>query len=115
MQADENALFENLQSQGWRDQSEMVKWMVDERGVIVSRSTISRLIKRRQWSQKNVAQISQTAARNGGKMMVNRRLRSAVSDRERNRYKYYTVITAVDNATMRKTRNWIEIHKETQR
>lgn len=36
----------------------MVWWLFYERGVIVSQSTVSRLLKRRKWTRKNLTRIS---------------------------------------------------------
>jgi transposase len=45
--ADEEALLELLFTEGWRHQDEIVYWLWMERGVLVSQSTVSRLLKRR--------------------------------------------------------------------
>jgi transposase len=50
--ADEEALLEYLLQQGWKQQAEIVWWMYHERSVIVHQSTVSRLLKRREWTRK---------------------------------------------------------------
>ncbi|KAK9237063.1 DDE superfamily endonuclease-domain-containing protein [Lipomyces kononenkoae] len=57
-QDDENALFEYLRSQGWRQQAELVWWLLQERGVLVSQPTLSRVLKRRNWTRKELRRIS---------------------------------------------------------
>lgn len=56
--ADEEALFQYLLSEGWRSQDELVYWLWHERGVSVSQSTVSRLLKRRNWTRKQLRRIS---------------------------------------------------------
>ena len=48
--ADETALFQYLMVEGWRQQDEMVYWLWHERGALVSRSTVSRVLKRNKWT-----------------------------------------------------------------
>ena len=50
--ADETALFEYLMAEGWRQQDEIVYC---ERGVLVSRSTVSRVFKRNKWTRKEIS------------------------------------------------------------
>lgn len=57
-EADEDALFEYLLAQGWRQQDELIWWLVQERGILLSQPTISRTLKRRKWSQKELRRIS---------------------------------------------------------
>ena len=56
--ADEDAVLELLLSKGWRQQEEIVFWLWCERGVLVHRSTVSRMLKRRKWTQKELRRIS---------------------------------------------------------
>jgi transposase len=56
--ADEEAVLELLLAEGWRHQDEIVFWLWCERGVLVNRSTISRMLKRRKWTQKELRRIS---------------------------------------------------------
>ena len=56
--ADEEAVFEFLLSEGWRQQDEITFWLWCERAILVSRSTISRILKRRKWTQKEFRRIS---------------------------------------------------------
>jgi transposase len=56
--ADEEAVLELLLVEGWRHQDEIIFWLWCERGVLVNRSTISRMLKRRKWTQKELCRIS---------------------------------------------------------
>ena len=56
--ADEDAVLELLLSEGWRQQEEIVFWLWCERGVLVHQSTVSRMLKRRKWTQKELCRIS---------------------------------------------------------
>ena len=56
--ADEHALLEHLLLHGYLQQEEMRYWLWCERGVLVDRSTISRLLKRRNWTRKELRWIS---------------------------------------------------------
>jgi len=47
-----------LLHEGWRYQDEMVQWLWHERGVLVSKSTVCRLIKNRNWTRKKLKRIS---------------------------------------------------------
>jgi transposase len=58
--ADEDALLEYILSYGWRSQDEMVWWLREERNVKVTQSTISRMLKRRKWNQKELRIMSMT-------------------------------------------------------
>jgi transposase len=58
--ADEDALLAHLLAAGWKYQDEMIAWLAHERDVEVSQSTISRVIKRRRWSRKEIRRISLT-------------------------------------------------------
>ena len=58
--ADEDAMLQYLLTFGWRTQEELVYWLEQERDVEVSRSTISRTLKRRGWNQKELRRISMT-------------------------------------------------------
>lgn len=55
---DEEALFEYLLSQGWRQQDELVWWLYNERGVHINQSTLSRIFRRRGWTRKELQRIS---------------------------------------------------------
>jgi transposase len=55
--ADEDAVLELLLSEGWRRQDEIVFWLWCERGILVHQSTVSRMLKRRKWSQKELRRI----------------------------------------------------------
>ena len=57
-EADKQALFECLLREGWRQQDEMVYWLFHERGVNIHRSIISRLLKKRGWTKKEIQRIS---------------------------------------------------------
>ena len=57
-EADKQALFECLLREGWRQQDEMVYWLFYERGVNVHQSTVSRLLKKKGWTKKEVRRIS---------------------------------------------------------
>jgi transposase len=56
--ADEKALFMELQTAGWYYQDEMIKWLMDERGVVVSQPTISAMLKRNNWTRKSIKLMS---------------------------------------------------------
>ncbi|KAH0541808.1 hypothetical protein FGG08_003763 [Glutinoglossum americanum] len=56
--ADEEAVLELLLVEGWRRQDEIVFWLWCERGVLANRSIISRMLKRRKWTQKELRRIS---------------------------------------------------------
>ena len=56
--ADEEALFEYLLHERWRQQDEIKYWLWHEREVDIHQSTISRLFKRRKWSRKQLKRIS---------------------------------------------------------
>ena len=56
--ADEDALFNILAIDGWMMHDEMAFWLSVERGVVVSRPTICRVLKRNKWTQKNIARLS---------------------------------------------------------
>src|SRR5439155_17855105 len=56
--ADEDTVLELLLSEGWRQQEEIVFWFWCERGVLVHQSTVSRMLKRRKWTQKELRRIS---------------------------------------------------------
>jgi transposase len=55
--AAENSLFQYLEEQPWTQQKEMIWFLWEEWGIHVHRSTISRLIKRRGWSNKKARRI----------------------------------------------------------
>jgi len=55
---DRDALFAWLIEEGWRTQYEMRWWLFDEREVLVSQSTISRLLKKMNWSRRNIHRLS---------------------------------------------------------
>ena len=55
---DEEAVLELLLVEGWCCQDEIVFWLWCERGMLVSRSTISRMLKRRKWTRKELRRIS---------------------------------------------------------
>lgn len=48
--ADEEAILELLLSEGWLQQDEIAFWLWCERAVLVSRSTVSRMLRRRKWT-----------------------------------------------------------------
>jgi hypothetical protein len=62
--ADETVLLEYLMAEGWRQQDEMVYWLWHERGALVSRSTVSRVLKCNcistcnKWTRKEIRRIS---------------------------------------------------------
>jgi len=56
--ADEDAVLDMLLSEGWRRQEEIIFWLWCERGVLVYQSTVSRMLKRRKWTQKELRRIS---------------------------------------------------------
>jgi transposase len=56
--ADEEAVLELLKTEGWRQQDEIVFWIYCERGVLVSRQTVSRILKRRNWTRKELRRIA---------------------------------------------------------
>jgi hypothetical protein len=56
--ADEDALFNILAIDGWMMHNEMAFWLSVERGVVVSRATICRVLKRNKWTQRNIARLS---------------------------------------------------------
>jgi len=62
--ADEIALFEYLMAEGWRQQDEMVYWLWHERGALVSRSTVSRVLKYNKWTWKEIRRISMDRSEN---------------------------------------------------
>jgi arginine repressor len=64
---DEDAVLEYLVSDGWRQQEEIVAWLLAERGVVVSRPTVSRVLKRRRWTEKGVLKIRGARVRGKGK------------------------------------------------
>ncbi|KAF2503106.1 hypothetical protein BU16DRAFT_29311 [Lophium mytilinum] len=53
-QADEDRVFQWLLEEGWKDQDEIVKWLGEEHGVEVSQATVSRMLKRRNWTRETV-------------------------------------------------------------
>jgi len=57
-QADEDAMFELLLSEGWHYQDELVHWLWHEHGASVDRSTVSRVLKRRGWTRKILRRIA---------------------------------------------------------
>jgi len=59
-QDDKEVLKEILLQHGWMMQDEMAAWLVNERGVEVSQSTVSRLLKEEGWSRQKLARISWT-------------------------------------------------------
>ena len=63
--ADEEALLENLLVEGWRLQDEMAFWLYCERGVLVHRSTVSRLLKRRKWTPKVLQRLARDRSEAG--------------------------------------------------
>jgi transposase len=61
--ADEEALLHYLLREGWQQQQEMVWWLYHERDVLVNCSTVSRMLKRRGWSRKELRRISQARSK----------------------------------------------------
>jgi transposase len=55
-----NALFNALVQHGWMYQDEMKAWLLEERGVAVSTSTVCRLLKEEGWSRKKIQRISRS-------------------------------------------------------
>lgn len=55
---DKDALSEELFRSGWMYQDEIVYWLWMERGVVVHRSTVSRLLKEREWSERTLRPFS---------------------------------------------------------
>lgn len=55
---DATALFEEIVYHGWMYQDEMVHWLFMERGILVHRSTVARLLKERGWSRKTLRPFS---------------------------------------------------------
>ncbi len=56
--ADEEVLLGLLLSEGWRQQKELVFWLWCERNLLVHRSTVSRVLKRRKWTQRELRRLS---------------------------------------------------------
>jgi transposase len=55
---DEEALFDEMVRSGWMYQDEIAYWLMVERGVFISQPTISRMIKRNQWSARSIRPFS---------------------------------------------------------
>jgi transposase len=68
--ADENALFEHLLLAGWMYLDEMQQWILEERDVTVSVSTISRMLKRR-WNRKMIRRIANARSEELRKLYLN--------------------------------------------
>jgi hypothetical protein len=51
---DGEALFGELVRSGWMMQSEMVRWLEIERGLTVTQSTVSRYLKKHQWTRRTL-------------------------------------------------------------
>ncbi|KAF2204115.1 hypothetical protein GQ43DRAFT_205550 [Delitschia confertaspora ATCC 74209] len=51
---DAQALWRFLMKEGWMYQDDIVRWLGNERGVIVSRSTVSRLMSKRGWTRESL-------------------------------------------------------------
>jgi transposase len=56
--ADKEAVLELLLAEEWRRQDKIIFWLWCERDVLVNWSTISRMLKRRKWTQKELRRIS---------------------------------------------------------
>jgi hypothetical protein len=56
--ADKEALLKLLFTEGWRHQDKIVYWLWIEREVLVSQSTVLRLLKKRKWTRKELQHIS---------------------------------------------------------
>src|ERR1700722_2503599 len=56
--ADETALFEYLMAEGWRQQDEIYGVLA-----LVSRSTVSRVLKRNKWTRKEIRRIGSETLR----------------------------------------------------
>jgi transposase len=56
--ADKDAILEILLSEGWHQQEEIVFWLWCEQGVLVHQSTVSRILRKRKWTQKELCWIS---------------------------------------------------------
>ena len=55
---DADALLDELIKSGWMYQDEMARWLLIERGIYVSQSTISRFLKKRGWSARTLRPFS---------------------------------------------------------
>jgi transposase len=53
-EADGQALFDELVYSGWMYQSEMVRWLDIERGIIVNQATVSRYLRAHKWSRRTL-------------------------------------------------------------
>jgi transposase len=56
--ADEDAILDLLLREGWRERSEIAFWVWCERGILVSRWCIGRMLKRKKWTQKELQRVS---------------------------------------------------------
>ena len=62
--ADEDALVEHLHAEGWLYHGEMVSWLSCERGVVVTKSTICRMLKRRKLPPRGFGKRKQPSIHN---------------------------------------------------
>ncbi|KAF2675220.1 hypothetical protein BT63DRAFT_450206 [Microthyrium microscopicum] len=51
---DEDALWEHMLENGWMQLSAMARWLLEERGVKINLSTMSRLLQRRKWDDRQL-------------------------------------------------------------
>ena len=56
--ADEDAVWDLLLEEGWQSLSEVAFWLLCERGALVSRSTVCRMLKRRKMTRKELRRVS---------------------------------------------------------
>lgn len=67
---DEDALVDELVSHGWMYQDGIVDWLFVERGIHLSRSRVSRLLQRKQWSRRTLRPFSSNRSKELGKLIV---------------------------------------------
>jgi arginine repressor len=60
---DEDAILEYLVQDGCRQQEDIVAWLLAQGGVVVSRPTGSRVLKRRGWMEKRALRIKEARAK----------------------------------------------------
>jgi len=56
--ADEKALFMELQTTGWLSQDEMIRWLAEERGAVISQPAISKMLMRNKWTRRSITLMS---------------------------------------------------------
>jgi transposase len=57
-EVDADALYRQLMLHGWMQQDEIVEWLKKERGIVCSRSTVSRLLSKKGWTKEAVVNTS---------------------------------------------------------